>query len=123
MSNALNWFEIPAADLERAGRFYEAVTGKTLRRETFLDVPHAIFTSEGVGGAVVADPKNKPSAAGSVVYLNAGTEGDLEAWLGRVGKAGGEVLLGKTSLGPQGFFGLIRDTEGNRVGVHAPLAK
>ena len=32
---------------------------------------------------------------------------------------GGSVLVGTTDLGDTGTFALIRDTEGNRVGLHA----
>ncbi len=35
MINAINWFEIPAADLTRAMQFYEVLTGSNLKREEF----------------------------------------------------------------------------------------
>src|ERR1700757_2306393 len=42
------------------------------------------------------------------------------AELPRVPKAGGEVLLPRTALPDgMGYFAQIRDTEGNRVGLHA----
>ena len=41
--------------------------------------------------------------------------------LGRVVRAGGLVLQGKTEVGPQmGFSALFRDTEGNCVGLQSP---
>ncbi len=119
-NNALNWFEIPCTQLSRAAAFYEKVTGLTLKRESFLNVPHAIFKSTGVGGALVEDKDNAPSAKGQRVFLNAAAE--LDAWLARVESAGGKVLLPKTSIGPVGHIAIIQDTEGNHVGLHAPLA-
>ncbi|MFP2932497.1 VOC family protein [Pyxidicoccus sp. 3LG] len=122
-NNAVNWFEIPCAQLSRAAAFYERMTGLTLKRESFLDVPHAIFTftSPGVGGALVEDKQNAPSATGQRVFLNAA--GELDAWLARVEAAGGKVLLPRTPIGPPGHIAIIQDTEGNHVGLHEPLAR
>ncbi|UJR84796.1 VOC family protein [Sandaracinus amylolyticus] len=122
MSNpksVLTWFEIPCADIDRAARFYEAMTGTTLRREVFMGVPHAIFASSkdvDVGGTLVADPNNAPSGRGTVVYLDA--RGELDAWLTRAEQAGGTIALGATSIGALGTIAFVIDTEGNRVGLH-----
>ncbi|MCP3138024.1 VOC family protein [Pyxidicoccus xibeiensis] len=118
--DALTWFEIPCTQLSRAATFYERMTGLTLKRESFLNVPHAIFTTQGVGGALVEDPDNKPSPTGQRIFLNAA--GELDAWLERVEAAGGKVLLPRTSIGPPGYIAIIQDTEGNHVGLHTPLA-
>ena len=59
-----------------------------------------------------------PSETGSLVYLNA--EPSLDAVLARVAAAGGQVTLPRTALPPgMGFFAHVRDSEGNRVGLHA----
>jgi predicted enzyme related to lactoylglutathione lyase len=52
------------------------------------------------------------------MYLNAGNA--LDAMLARVAAAGGQVLLPATVIGEQGVIAIIRDSEGNRVGLHAP---
>ena len=118
--NAINWFEIPTRDLDRADRFYTQVLGTPLTRETFLGVPHAIFPFEqkaGVGGALVHSPEHRPSEQGAVLYLHTA---QLDACLGRVQKAGGAVVKGRTEIGPMGSFAWIRDSEGNVVGLHQP---
>ena len=121
MKNAIHWFEIPATDLDRAARFYERVLGSTLQRETFAGQDLAIFRcngeKDGVAGAVVADPKRKPAAQGTCVYLDA--RGDLDGALVRAKQAGGEVLVPRTDIGAPGFIALIRDSEGNTVGLHS----
>jgi predicted enzyme related to lactoylglutathione lyase len=121
MQNAITWFELPTADLDRATTFYQKVLGSTLRRDTFAGVPHAFFPSdrEGVGGALIHDAKRKPAQTGTVVYLSAP---NLEKSIESVKGAGGEVLLGKTDIGDPGFIAMIRDTEGNVVGLHSPRA-
>jgi uncharacterized protein len=117
--DAINWFEIPVENMDRALRFYEALVGYDLKRETFMDVPHAIFKSskddDGVGGALIQDKKRKPAAAGTCVYLNSV---DIEASLKRATAVGGEVVQPKTSIGPMGSIALVKDTEGNLVGLH-----
>jgi predicted enzyme related to lactoylglutathione lyase len=122
MANALNWFEIPVRDLDRAVDFYQQVLGVELKREIFGGAPLAIFPfNEGsgeVGGALVFDPKRAPSRDGALLYLNAG--GKLDAMLDRVARARGEVVLPKTEIGPHGQIGVIRDSEGNLIGLHAP---
>lgn len=117
--NAINWFEIPVDDMDRAVRFYEALLGQRLKRENFMDVPHAIIKSskddEGVGGALIQDKKRKPAGSGTCVYLDAS---DIEAALKRATAQGGEVVQPKTSIGPMGSIALLKDTEGNLIGLH-----
>jgi uncharacterized protein len=118
--NALNWFEIPVADLPRATQFYEAVLGKTLRQESMGPAQMAVFTydQEGVGGCLYKAPGVLPSDQGAIVYLDANPS--IDAVLQRVRAQNGDVTLAKTALPPgMGYFAHIIDSEGNRVGLHA----
>jgi uncharacterized protein len=123
MEHTLNWFEIPVADLTRAILFYETLTGRSLRRESFggPEEAMAVFQASGpdaVNGALVRGPDAVPSGAGSTVYLNAGPR--IGDWLARVEAAGGRVATPRTALPPgMGYFAHIIDTEGNRIGLHA----
>ena len=118
MTNAINFFEIPSLDFDRAVAFYETILGVKLHREVFMDIPSALFPSgeAGAGGAVIHSAV-KPSADGPVLYLNA--DGKLDAVVERVEAAGGAVLMPITAIGEPGFIALIRDTEGNRIGLHS----
>jgi predicted enzyme related to lactoylglutathione lyase len=123
--NAINWFEIPATDFDRAVKFYESALGISMHRETFAGDPNGFFPytqGEGVGGSVVKAEYARPNADGAVVYLNAGTREQLEAALARVEAAGGAVLQPASDLEGIGTIAFIRDTEGNRVGLHAAPA-
>ena len=121
MTNTINWFEIPTTDLDRASRFYETVLGTSFKREHFAgtDLHMAVFQGEAqsVRGALIADKRRKPVADGALVYLHSR---DLDASLARIEKAGGSVVMPKTDIGDPGFIALVRDTEGNVVGLHAP---
>jgi uncharacterized protein len=120
--NAVTWFEIPAVNLDRAQRFYEALLAAKLDRQAMGSEQMAIFPSEGdnaVGGCLNLGAEGvAPSRAGTRVYLDAGAS--IDAVLGRVVTAGGRVHTPKTALPPgMGFFAHIEDSEGNIVGLHS----
>jgi hypothetical protein len=121
LNNAVKWFEIPVRDIDRAQRFYETLLGQPLRRQAMG--PHTLavlpYDDAGVGGCLMAGADvSAPCAQGSLVYLNA--EPSLDAVLGRVAAAGGQVTLPRTALPPgMGFFAHVQDCEGNRIGLHA----
>jgi hypothetical protein len=120
MSHPVHWFEIFVSDIERAVRFYQTVLNIELRRENEDGRPMALFASaveQGVGGALVRQPGREPTSQGVLLYLDA--DGKLDACLGRVERAGGAVVQPKTDIGPPGFIALIRDSEGNVVGLHS----
>ena len=120
--HALHWFEIPVRDLDRALVFYERVLATTLRRETIGANQLGLFAYDegGVGGCLMTgETAPAPSTTGSLVYLDAGES--LDATLARVAAAGGRITTPKVQLpGDMGVFAHIADTEGNRVGLHAP---
>jgi predicted enzyme related to lactoylglutathione lyase len=120
-ANALNWFEIPVTDLDRAARFWETVLGAKLKREKFFGTELAVFESAGVMGALFRDEARPPSPSGTCVYLDA--RGDLDGCLRRAAEAGGKVVLPRTDIGDPGFIGLVQDSEGNTVGLHTPRAR
>ena len=119
--NAVSWCEIPAADLERAQRFYESTLGVPLKREQVGDEQLAVFPYErpGAGGCLHhASQPVQPSRDGTRVYLDAGAS--LDAALDRALAAGGRIATPKVALPPgMGFFAHIEDSEGNVVGLHA----
>jgi predicted enzyme related to lactoylglutathione lyase len=120
-SSVAVWFEIPSADFDRAARFYETIFATTLRREDMGAMKLGVFPydqARGISGAVMQSPNRKPGGDGALVYLNC--DGKLDAVVGRVKGAGGAVVSPRVDL-PDGMgaFYLVRDTEGNVVGLHA----
>lgn len=121
-TNALNWFEIPVTDFERAKTFYAHIF--EFEMPTMPMGPNLMGfllheRGKGVGGAIVRGEGYVPSENGALVYLAGGT--DLSVVLDRVAAAGGKVVLGKTAISPElGFFALFTDTEGNKLGLHSP---
>ncbi len=119
MANAINWFELPATNFDRAVKFYSDVLKADLQRMDNEQLQMAFFpaTDNGVGGCVTYGNGNKPQSEGSLIYLNGGD--DLQTQLSRVEDAGGTVVMPKTSIGENGFMAIFMDTEGNRVALHS----
>ncbi|MGZ3693345.1 MAG: VOC family protein [Bdellovibrionota bacterium] len=112
------FFEIPVTNMERAATFYENIMAVKLTIKTEPGYTMAFFPSpEGaISGALSKYAEAKPSAEGTILYLNGGA--DLQAVLDRVVPAGGQVIVPKTLISPEvGYFAHFLDTEGNRLGL------
>ena len=118
-----HWIEIPATDFGRAAKFYATILDASEPIEDVAggDVNFGFLSGERGLGAVciVKGPGYEPTEDGTIVYLSTGD--DVAPILARVGPAGGEILIEKTSIGDHGFRAVFRDTEGNRVGLHGSI--
>ena len=129
MRNLIVWADIPVTDLDRAAAFYAHVLGIPVGRVPGMDgvalpgFPPGAGDAAPEGYTVAFDLAlgGTPSTEGVTVYLPAG--GDFAGLLARVREAGGEVLQEPQDMGPMvGTLAYIKDTEGNRIGVHEPPA-
>ncbi len=121
--NPVGWFEIYVDDMERAQKFYEAVLQTTL---SDLADP-----TEDMSATMKAFPMDMgKQASGSLVKMDGFPAGgnstivyfvcdDCAVEEARVAKAGGEVFKSKMSIGEFGFMSLVKDTEGNMIGLHS----
>lgn len=120
MVNALNWFEIPVTDFERAKKFYETLFDGKIMEVPFPSGKYGMLPSDmqtGVGGGIAMGEGFVPSENGTIVYLNGGD--DLNIPLARIEKAGAKILMPKTAIGENGFMAQFIDTEGNKVALHS----
>jgi uncharacterized protein len=119
MDNAINWFEIPANDFDRAVKFYSNIMDVEMQVSDANGMPYAMFpVQEGVGGGIVKHEGFTPSDKGPLVYLNGGD--DLNTVLAKVEGAGGKVEMEKTKINDDyGYFAIFHDTEGNRMALHS----
>ena len=115
----INWFEIPALDLQRSVSFFNHLYSVQLEIIESNDYAMAPLPSEsGVGGAIVMGQGSIPSETGILIYLNA--TDDMQIMLTRVEEAGGRVIMGKTLISDDaGFFSLFIDSEGNKLALHS----
>ncbi len=118
---AIQWFEIPASDLDRAVNFYSKVLGVEIQKGEFMGETQGFFPAgqKGVGGAIVQSDRLVPSSNGPLFYLSVGKAQNLDLILERAVSNGGKTLMAKTAVEDSGFIGVIQDSEGNRVGLHA----
>ena len=121
MANAINWFEIPAKNFERAKSFYETVLGIKIMVMPHPAYKYGMFPADmqngQVGGGLVEGEGFEPSAIGPLIYLNGGD--DLSVPLSKVETAGEKVILPKTSIGGNGFIAYFLDSEGNKIAFHS----
>lgn len=121
MKYLLDWFEIPASDLERAAKFYSALLESEIKVVQYGPYPMAFFPwSEdiNIGGAIVGADEGKPSPEGVTVYFHAGDE--LTPMLERAVKAGGAIVMPKTKISDEvGYIAKFRDSEGNTIALHS----
>lgn len=118
--NAIGWFDIFVADMERATGFYQSVFDCTLEpigdptgEAQMMSFP-ADMSSYGAGGALSKTPHAGPGVGGTVVYFQSNDCAVEEA---RVADAGGQVVRPKFSIGEFGFVTLCMDSEGNMFGI------
>lgn len=126
MSQIINWLEIPVRDVDRAADFYSTVLDyeTEIGVHNDLNAPIAtIVSDEQTVSALLlpADAEEKgdtfaPSDSGPRVYFAIDSERELDESISTVEPAGGEILLPKTNKGHI-YFSIIKDTEGNRVGL------
>lgn len=124
MKDAISWFEIPASDIDRATKFYEAIFNIKLDPLDLPNIKMRMFPLEdpmnGVGGAVVdSGGFHKPSATdGPLLYLNGNP--DVQNVLSKVEAAGGKIMVPKTQISEEyGYMAVFLDTEGNRIALHS----
>lgn len=115
---AINWFEIPVGNLDRASKFYSVVFETELvPMETPGGKIMAFQNGETPVGALSPCDGNAPSSNGAMLYFDA--DGDIDGTLKRVEAAGGKVIVPNTAIGPYGYMAHFADTEGNRVALHS----
>jgi len=118
--NPVRWFEIYVQDMARAKAFYESVFQTKLERLNSPELEMWAFPMKmagaGCAGSLVK-MDGGPSGGNSVLIYFACEDCAVEA--SRVVEFGGRVERDKSSIGEYGYIALVRDTEGNMIGLHS----
>ena len=130
MNNLIVWADIPVADLERASRFYSRVLEMPVNSMPGMEgiaVPGSQPAADQMASQVPTVAFDlylggTPGAEGPTVYLSSG--GDFAGILARVSDAGGSRSFRSPRTWDRwwGRSAFIKDTEGNRIGIHEPPA-
>jgi predicted enzyme related to lactoylglutathione lyase len=110
MTNPVIHFEIMGKDALALQKFYAEVFGWKLSPPMAEMGNYSLFDSEGAGiggGLGEGDPR-------VTVYIEVD---DLQAYLDKVVKAGGKVLMGVTPVTPDTTIAMFADTQGNTTGL------
>jgi uncharacterized protein len=121
--NPVGWFEIYVKDMDRARKFYEGMLGVTLENLPGPGDEVAMYTfpmnpeGKGSSGALAKMAGDEqPSGNGVVIYFSCE---DCSVEAGRAVESGGSLVKEKFSIGPYGFVAIVKDTEGNVIGLHS----
>lgn len=121
MNSHVAIFEIPATNLERAVDFYQSILGVVIEKMEVPEMKMGIFPYENqaVTGVIIEADGYQPSANGVTIYLNGGD--DLQVILDKVEQHGGKIMTPKTAHADEsGYFALLLDSEGNKIGLNSP---
>lgn len=103
-------FEIPADDVQRATKFYSTVFGwkfeKWEGQQDYWFIETGPKEQPGINGGMY-----KRQAPGN--YVNTVDVPSLEEAIGIVTRAGGKIVMPKTTVPGVGYFASCLDTEGN----------
>lgn len=120
-SNPIVYVEIPVTDLDRAVRFYAAIFGFAMERQTVDGYEMAFFPAAedaaGASGALVKGDVYIPGKIGPIVYF---AVANIDPILARTRAAGAKILYEKKHVGAFGYVAEIEDSEGNRIALRAP---
>lgn len=119
MAHLPAWIEIPVTDIDRAEKFYGEILNIEFNR---LNLANGLILStfpvgaNEIGGALAFLPAfYHPGETGPMVYLSVKS---VSSCLHRVEPAGGTIVVPTTEVNDQiGFMGVMRDSEGNRIGL------
>jgi predicted enzyme related to lactoylglutathione lyase len=119
-NNAVGWFEIYVQDMDRARSFYETVFSTRLERLDSPEIEMWAFPMHrdepGAPGALVRMPGYPSGGNSTLVYF---TCADCAVEAERAAGSGGAIFKDKFSIGQYGFIALVKDTEGNMIGLHS----
>jgi predicted enzyme related to lactoylglutathione lyase len=119
--NVVGWFEIYVQDMQRAKAFYEATFKVQLSNLGMPNLEMWAFPMHhqkpGSTGALVKMEGKDSGVGGVLIYFVCETDCAVEASLAV--KNGGQLVKEKFSIGEHGFIALVKDTEGNMIGLHS----
>ena len=129
-SNPVGWFEIYVQDMQRAKSFYESVFEQTLESLPPPPAPEGDscnaememwtfpMSEQGYGapGALIRMEGAPSGEGGTMVYFSCE---DCAEEAARAAEHGGSIFHEKMPIGEYGFIAIVRDTEGNMIGLHS----
>lgn len=123
LADKVSWFEIPADDIARVGKFYSTVFGWATppmgNDATFaLTVAADENGNPTEAGGINGGFHKRQGASDSGPVINIHVE-NIDKCLKEVEKAGGRIIQPRTEVGEYGLsMALFCDSEGNIMGIY-----
>lgn len=121
MADKVTWFELPAFDVNRAGKFYSQVFGWS-----GSDMGGGSLAVVGAESGEDLTPLEPGSINGDISPLSQGFDKplivisveDVDQKIAMVEQAGGLVVVAPRKIEEMNsIWAIVQDTEGNRVGI------
>ncbi len=117
----VQYFEIPADDVNRAQKFYKKVFGWNMQKWNDPEKPEQdywMFETQ--------DDKGNPGLGGGMMkrqspqhtVTNYITISSIEEYASKIEQSGGKVIMPKTEIPNMGFFAICLDSENNMFGIY-----
>jgi hypothetical protein len=122
------YFEIPADNVDRAKHFYNSLLGwkiapiktPTMDRQKMAAMEyHEITTGDAKEGTMNMGGLYKRQMGETI--KNYVMVEDIDKVLAKVEKLGGKIVMQKEMIKGVGLVAIIRDTEGNGIGIWKPV--
>jgi len=113
----INYIEIPTRDSAESAHFYEALFGWKTTPMPGMDY---VTWNAGEGPTGGFNPVSADFKPGEIsIYINSE---DIEADLKQAVALGGTIAFEKTEIPGFGWWGMFKDTAGNRIGLYHQTA-
>ena len=108
--------EIPAADVNAAGKFYQELLGWNI--QPMPEMNYVMWESEGGESGGFPQVSDENPAGQVLVYIHSD---DIEADLKNVERLGGKVLHARAEIPGTGWFGIFQDPTGNVLALYTSM--
>ena len=109
--------EIPAANVEAAGKFYQDLFGWKISHDPELN--YSMWEAgDGDGYGGFPQVSDQTHAGQVLVYI---ASDDIDADLKSVVEMGGKVIFPKDEIPQMGWFALFQDPTGNVLGLYTSM--
>ncbi|MBL8063320.1 MAG: VOC family protein [Anaerolineales bacterium] len=111
--------EIPAANVDAAGQFYQELFGWKI--QPMPEMNYTMFEAgdgDEYGGFTEVSPENPVGQV--LIYI---ASDDIDEDLERVSELGGKVLHEKAEIPGNGWFGIFQDPTGNVLALYTGMKK
>jgi uncharacterized protein len=105
-------FEFEADNCERAAKFFTSVFGWKIKQWPGMDDYWTVDTGKGKGIGGGLSKKHGTQHVTNMIEVPS-----VNNYITKIKKAGGKIIMDKTSIEGVGYFANFKDTEGNIWGI------